>query len=281
MHADPHVDRLVALALEEDLALGDVTTDATIDAETRGEGAVKAKEPLVVAGLDVAQRVFRAVDPELVVDWLVCVGDAVAAGTILGHVRGSVRSLLRAERTALNFLQRLCGIAMVARRFAQAVAGTGARVVDTRKTTPGWRVLEKRAVRAGGGHNHRLSLGSGVLIKDNHVDAGSGVAATIAKVRAYAPHSLQVEIEVRSEAELDLALAAAADIVLLDNMDLETLARCVRKAQAAGVLTEASGGVTLETVRSIAETGVDLISSGALTHSAPSADLNMKVRRLP
>lgn len=278
MIADPFVDRLVGLALEEDLALGDVTTDATIGATVRGAGRIMAKQELVLAGTDVASRVFAAVDPTIEVVWHLTDGSSAQSGTIVGVATGPVRSLLRAERTVLNFMQRLSGTATLAREFADAVRGTGARVVDTRKTTPGWRTLEKAAVRAGGAYNHRFSLGSGVLIKDNHVDAGGGVAATIAAVREHAPHSLKAEIEVRNLEELDAALAARADIVLLDNMDLPTLREAAGRARAAGVLTEASGGVNLATVRAIAECGVDLISAGALTHSAPSVDLNMKVQ---
>ena len=175
-------------------------------------------------------------------------------------------------------MQRLSGTATFTRRFVDAVEGTNARVVDTRKTTPGWRTLEKAAVLAGGGHNHRYSLGSGVLIKDNHIDAGSGIAAAIQSARALAPHGLAVEIEVRNVDELRQAIDAGADIVLLDNMSLEMLRESVELARAAGVTTEASGGVNLSTVRAIADTGVDLISAGALTHSAPSVDIHMKVR---
>jgi len=277
MQHEPLIDRLVALALEEDLALGDVTTDATIDAERNGVGKLRAKQELVVAGVDVAMRVFRAVDSELRVDWQVSSGQRVSAGTMLAFVHGRVCSLLRAERTVLNFMQRLCGTATTTAAFMAAVEGTGAQVVDTRKTTPGWRVLEKEAVRDGGGRNHRLSLGSGILIKDNHIDAGGGVAETVRRVRAYAPHGLAVEIEVRSLEELEQALAVGVDIVLLDNMSLSTLRDAVRRAKSAEVRSEASGGVSLKTVRDIAETGVDFISVGALTHSSPSMDIHMKV----
>lgn len=281
MICDPLVDHLVRLALQEDLSLGDVTTDATIDVDVQGEGLVRAKEALVVAGLDVATRVFAAVDDRLRVEWSVADGHDASSGDVLAVVTGSVRALLRAERTALNFLQRLCGVATLSRAFAREVAGTGARVVDTRKTTPGWRTLEKAAVRAGGCHNHRYGLGSGVLIKDNHVDSGGGVAAAVSRAREYAPHSLRIEIEVRDLTELREAIAAGADVVLLDNMGLDMLREAVSIARAASIVTEASGGVRLETVKAIAQTGVDVISAGALTHSAPSADINMKVRRLP
>ncbi|MFT5429954.1 MAG: nicotinate-nucleotide pyrophosphorylase (carboxylating) [Myxococcota bacterium] len=280
MLCDPLVDRLIELALLEDLSLGDVTTEATIPHDQLGMGKVAAKASFTIAGLDVATRVFAAVDPALVVTWNVVDGARVAKGDVVGTATGPTRSLLMAERTVLNFLQRLSGIATATRQFTDAVAGTRARIVCTRKTTPGWRVLEKAAVRAGGGHNHRFSLGSGVLIKDNHVDSGGGVAQAIAAARRYAPHSLRIEIEVRTAAELQQAVDAGADVVLLDNMDRDTLRDSVAKARLAGVMSEASGGVTLERVRAVADAGVDLISIGALTHSAVAMDINMKVRPL-
>ena len=274
---DPLCDRLVDLALLEDLALGDVTSEATVDPRADGVGRIAAKATLVVAGIALAQRVFERVDPAIQVAWDVADGEAVAAGAVLGMARGPIRSLLAAERAALNFLQHLCGVATLTRRYVDAVAGTQARIVDTRKTTPGWRVPEKAAVRAGGGDNHRLSLGAGVLIKDNHVDAGAGVAGAVQRARAHAPHSLRVEVEVRDLVEVDAALAAGADIVLLDNMALDVMREAARRARLAGALSEASGGVTLETVRGVAEAGVDLISVGALTHSAPAVDIHMKL----
>jgi len=280
MPYDPLVDRLVTLALEEDLSLGDVTTDATIASSVTGEGRLAAKESLVLAGRDVASRVFSAVDTAIECDWLKTDGDTVNSGEVIAWIRGSVVSLLRAERTALNFLQRLSGVATLTRQFVQAVDGLPARIVDTRKTTPGWRTLEKSAVRAGGAYNHRFSLGSGVLIKDNHVDSGGGVTNAILAARAYAPHLLAIEIEVRTIEELNEAIDAGADIALLDNMSLTVMREAVGRCRDAQVLTEASGGIALDTVRSVAETGVDFISSGALTHSAPSMDIHMKVRPL-
>ena len=278
MICDPLADRLIDLALLEDLSLGDVTTEATISAKQRGVGTLGAKAPFTLAGVDVATRVFSRVDPGIEVNWNLRDGDRAAKGDIIGTVIGATRSLLMAERTVLNFLQRLSGVATLTRQFTDAVAGTRARIVCTRKTTPGWRVLEKSAVRAGGGQNHRFSLGSGVLIKDNHVDAGGGVTQAIAAARRYAPHSLTIEVEVRNAEELQEALDAGADVVLLDNMDRDTLRDSVAKARLAGVVCEASGGVTLERVRAVADAGVDLISIGALTHSAVAMDINMKIR---
>ena len=279
MRADPLVDRLVALALEEDLGLGDPTTAATVPRGQEGLGRIVAKEACVVAGTDVAERVFRAVDPAVAVQWHLADGDGCDPGTVIGEARGPMAGLLRAERTVLNFLQRLSGIATLARAFAEATAGTGAVVVDTRKTTPGWRILEKRAVRAGGCANHRMSLGSGILVKDNHIEAAGGVAAAVRAARSQAPVGMQVEVEVRTAGELEEAIAAGADGVLLDNMPLDGLRRCAERARAAGLWTEASGGVTLERVAAVAACGVDRISAGALTHSARAVDIHMKVRR--
>lgn len=274
------VDRLVQLALEEDLSKGDVTTMTTVADTVQGQGLILAKQDLVVAGLDVANRVFSAVDASIQVDWVCKDGDFVTAGTPLGNAHGSVPALLAAERTVLNFMQRLCGVATTTRTFLQAVSGLPVAIVDTRKTTPGWRTLEKMAVAAGGGTNHRFCLGSGILIKDNHVDAGGGVVSVVQKARAGAPSDLLVQVEVRTLAELDSAIEARADMVLLDNMTNETMREAADRARAAGIVTEASGGVTLLTVRGIAETGVDRISIGALTHSAPSMDISMKVKPL-
>lgn len=273
----PLVHRLVALALEEDLALGDPTTDATVSASQHGLGTIRAKAELVLAGTAVARAVCIAVDPGIELTFYHSDGERLAPGAVIGLVSGSVRSLLKAERTILNFLQRLSGVATLTARYVAETAGTTARIVDTRKTTPGWRVLEKAAVVAGGGHNHRFSLGSGVLIKDNHVDAAGGVRAAVLAAKARVPHLLGIEVEVRDLTELDEAIGAGAQMVLLDNMPLDQLAEAVRRAKATRVLTEASGGVNLATVRGIAQTGVDLISVGALTHSATAVDINLKV----
>ena len=277
MSTDSQIDQLITLALEEDLSNGDITTQSTVDAGFRGEGVVLAKEDLVVAGLDVAERVCARVDADIVIQWREANGAFVSTGTVLGSVVGPLHSLLAAERTLLNFLQRLSGTATLTRRFVDAVAGLDTSIVDTRKTTPGWRALEKAAVVAGGGSNHRFCLGTGVLIKDNHVDAGGGVANVVTKARALSPEGMGIQVEVRTLVELQSAIEAKADMVLLDNMSIEMLREAVLQARSVGLITEASGGVTLETVRAIAETGVDRISVGALTHSAPSVDISMKV----
>jgi nicotinate-nucleotide pyrophosphorylase (carboxylating) len=272
----PHTRALIDLALEEDLGRGDATSEAIFAEAARARGAIVAKQPLVLAGLEVAAEVFRRVDAEVRFEPRARDGAELAPGAEAARVEGAARSLLGAERTALNFLQRLSGIATRAREFARAVDGTAAQVVDTRKTAPGWRALDKAAVRAGGGRNHRADLASGILIKDNHVAACGSVGEAVRRARAKAPHGLRVEVEVSTEAALDEALAAGAEIVLLDNVSpaqaKALVARCARRA-----LIEVSGGVTLATVRAYAEAGVDLISVGGLTHSAPAADLSLEI----
>lgn len=270
---------LVDLALAEDLGPGDLTS-ALVPEGRAGQAELRAKEALVLSGTEVFTEVFRRVDPAAQVRFHRGDGDALAAGEVAATVEGPVRALLQAERTALNFAQRLSGVATLARAAARAVEGTGARVVDTRKTTPGFRVLEKAAVAHGGATNHRFGLFDGVLVKDNHVDAMGGIAPALAAARAVAHHLVKIECEVRTLSELDAALAAGADVLLLDNMDLETMREAARRTRAAPrpALLEASGNVTLERLPDIAATGVDLISMGALTHSAPAADLSLKYR---
>ncbi len=271
------VERLVALALEEDLFLGDATSDATIDAGARGEGTFLAKEDLVVAGTAVAARVFERLGAGCRFDRQD--GARVARGETVGVASGTVRALLAAERTALNFLQRLSGVATATRRCVDALeaAGGRTRLLDTRKTTPGWRTLEKEAVRAGGGRNHRFSLGDGILVKDNHVAACGGVAEAVRRARARAGAMLKIEVEVVDLPGLDEAIAAGADIVLLDNMDDATMAEAVRRA-GGRVLLEASGNMTLERLPRVAATGVDFVSMGAVTHSAPAVDVSFELR---
>ncbi|MBX6341097.1 MAG: carboxylating nicotinate-nucleotide diphosphorylase [Thermomicrobiaceae bacterium] len=271
--------QLIRLALEEDVGGGDITTQATVPPETRAVGRFLAKAPGVLSGLAVAAAVFAEVDPAVAFRPLARDGDPLVPGAVFAEVAGPARSVLTAERVALNFLQRLSGVATLTARYVEAVRGTRARIIDTRKTTPGMRLLEKAAVRHGGGHNHRVGLSDGILIKDNHLAAIGGpdrIARAVAAARAGAPHTLRVEVEVTSLDELDQALAAGADVVLLDNMSVEEMAEAVRRA-AGRALLEASGGITLETVRAVAETGVDLISVGALTHSAPALDISLEL----
>lgn len=271
----PSVMRLIELALDEDLGRGDVTTQATVRAGAMRAATAEmvARAPLTVFGLDIAAAVFHRVDASIAITRRATDGDRVGKGAVLLTAHGSAASLLEAERTALNFVQRLSGVATMSTRFAEAVAGTSARVVDTRKTTPGFRVLEKAAVLAGGCGNHRFDLGSGVLIKDNHVIACGGVTAAVERARTHAPHPLRIEVEVDSIAQLREALAAKAEIVLLDNMTPEEVTEAAAIAHAAGARVEVSGGITLATVRAYALAGADLISAGALTHSAPSVDI--------
>jgi nicotinate-nucleotide pyrophosphorylase (carboxylating) len=276
----PAVHRLIALALEEDLGRGDPTSEALIPASLRAEGELLVKAEGVIAGMEVAAAVFQTVDPETSWEALVEDGTGVHPGQVIARVRGRARALLAAERTALNFLQRLSGIATLTSRYVAAIRGTAARVVDTRKTTPGWRYLEKMAVRAGGGHNHRADLGSGILIKDNHLAlSGNDIASAVRTARAAAPHTLRVEVEVTDLEGVKAALEAGAEVILLDNMRLEEMRRAVELV-AGRALLEASGGITLETVHAVAETGVNLISCGAITHSARALDISLEIRPL-
>lgn len=272
--------RLVDWALKEDLDdRGDVTSQATIPPTATGQAAVVARVAGVLVGLPAAQMVFTTVDPSLRFDPLLEDGTRLQPGTALARIRGSVRSILAGERTALNFLQHLSGIATITRQYVDAVAGTTSRILDTRKTLPGWRILEKYAVRCGGGQNHRTGLYDGVLIKDNHLASLRGQPSVITRAvqaaRAHVQQSLPVVIEIDELAQLDEALACAPDVILLDNMTPVQMREAVarRDALAPAVLLEASGGVNLGTVRAIAASGVDRISVGALTHSAPALDI--------
>lgn len=269
------IARAVEQALAEDLGTrGDITTDATVPAEARASATFGARRAGVIAGLDVARAAFHALDAGVVFAPRVKDGDRIAAGDVAAWVSGPARALLTAERVALNFLCHMSGIATLTRRYVDAVAGTGARIADTRKTTPGLRAFEKYAVRCGGGQNHRAGLFDAILIKDNHIVAAGGVEAAIAAARAHVGQTVMIEVEVGDLDELAAALRHPIDAVLLDNMDVTMLRQAV--ALVAGrALTEASGGVTLDTVRAIAETGVDRISVGALTHSAPILDLGL------
>ena len=278
LHITSSIRDIVERALAEDLGHGDVTTDALIPPDARGRAAVVAKADGVIAGLDVAIEVFRQVDQTTASRVFIADGSAVSPGVVVAEVEGSVAGILKAERVALNFLQRLSGIATATAAYVKAVQGTKARIVDTRKTVPGLRQLEKYAVRAGGGHNHRYNLADGILIKDNHIAAlrarELGLAEIIDLARARSPHTLRVEIEVESVEEAIAAIEAGADAVLLDNMTPDDMRR-VASIAGGRALLEASGGVTLDTVRAVAETGVDLISVGALTHSVRALDISL------
>ena len=268
---------IVATALAEDLGAGDVTTQALFPESVPAVGTVVTEERdgLVVAGLSVAVEVFRQVDPSLTCTPNVADGDRAPHGTTVLTITGDGRSMLKGERVALNFLQRLSGIATLTAKFCEAVKGTRARILDTRKTTPGLRALEKWAVTLGGGHNHRHSLADGILIKDNHLAlAGGDVACACRLVRERAPHGLKIEAEARTLEDVRAALDGGADIILLDNMDVPSIRKAVELIKGRALI-EASGGVSLATVREIAAAGPDLISVGALTHSAPAANLSM------
>ncbi|MCU0622638.1 MAG: carboxylating nicotinate-nucleotide diphosphorylase [Gemmatimonadaceae bacterium] len=267
------VTALVRAALEEDGAHADITTIATVPAETSARASLVARQPGVICGVPLAVEAFRQLDPHVAIRIDAPDGTAVAAGAVVLHLSGRARGLLSAERTALNYAMHLSGIATATAALVAAVQGTRARVLDTRKTTPGWRVLEKYAVRCGGGTNHRADLRAAVLIKDNHLTiAGAQLAAAAEKARALAPPGTRIEVECDTRAQVEQALAAGADIVMLDNMTPDEMRACVTLV-AGRAIVEASGRVRPETIRPIAETGVDWISSGAITHSAPALDL--------
>ncbi|BDG23919.1 carboxylating nicotinate-nucleotide diphosphorylase [Thermus thermophilus] len=264
--------------LREDLGQGDLTSLLVVPEDLEGEAVILAKEEGVLAGLWVAERVFALADPRTAFAPLVAEGARVAEGTEVARVRGPLRGILAGERLALNLLQRLSGIATLTRAYVEALAGTKAQILDTRKTTPGLRALEKYAVRVGGGRNHRYGLFDGILLKENHVRAAGGVGEAVRRAKARAPHYLKVEVEVRDLAELEEALEAGADLILLDNFPLEALREAVRRV-GGRVPLEASGNMTLERARAAAEAGVDYISVGALTHSAKALDLSLLVVR--
>lgn len=270
------VDQTVRAALAEDLGLaGDITTDPIIPPEAMGEAAIVVREPAVIAGLDLAEATFKALDPDVTFERLVEDGAHVDAGATIALIKGRTRALLIGERTALNFFGRLCGIATLTATYVAKVAGTDAQIVCTRKTTPGLRAFEKYAVRCGGGVNHRFGLYDAALVKDNHIAAAGSLATALERLRPRAGHMVKVEVEVDTLRQLEEALRFPIDAVLLDNMDVATLEKAVALAKGK-VLTEASGGVNLETVGRIAQTGVDLISVGALTHSPRNLDSSLE-----
>lgn len=268
------VRRIIETALAEDIGPGDITSALTVPEDAISRAVISAKEAGIVAGMDAAEMVFVVVDPRLRFEKKVSDGERVTRDTVLAVVAGSSRSLLAGERVALNLLQRLSGIASTTARYVELVAGTRAKIVDTRKTTPGLRALEKYAVRIGGGRNHRFALYDGILIKDNHIVAAGGIRQAVEAAKNGAPHTLKVEVEVRTLDQLDEAIEAGADIVLLDNMHVDTMRKAVEIASGK-VILEASGRVNESTVAEIAATGVDLISVGALTHSVRAFDIGM------
>ena len=273
---DDAIGRLISLALEEDVGPGDRTAEAVVPEGARGSALLVAKEELIVSGLAAAARVFRALDPSSELEALKSEGDRAGPGDGVLRVRASLRAILSGERTALNFLQRLCGIATLTARYVQALKGTKTRLLDTRKTTPGMRQLEKAAVRAGGGHNHRSALFDGILVKDNHAAAAGGVGEAVRRARAAAHPLLEVEAEVSTPQQIEEALAAGAQMLLLDNLGDAALAAAVRQV-AGRVPTEASGSITLDRLPKVAALGVDYVSVGALTHSAPACDLSLLI----
>ncbi len=268
------LDPLIDLAFAEDIGIGDITTEATVPPTREGIGTLLAKSDGIVAGLPVAEHVFARLDANLTFRTLVSDGDAVKAGTPIAEVQGSAKAILIGERTALNFLQRLSGIATLTAQFVEAVADYDAKIVDTRKTAAGWRAIQKYAVRVGGGSNHRFGLYDGVLIKDNHIVAAGGVHNAVRRAREIVPHTAKIEIEIETVDQVDEALAAGADILLLDNMPLGIMRGVVQEV-GDRVITEASGGITLDRVQAVAATGVNLISVGALTHSAMPMDISL------
>ncbi len=269
-------EKLIDLALAEDIGTGDITTDNLVDAQVPGHGEIIAKQDLVIAGLDIAKRVFERLDHGIVFDAAFRDGDFVPGSSRVVAVSGRLAALLSAERTALNFLQRLSGIATQVREYVSQLGERPVKLLDTRKTTPGWRELEKYAVRIGGGTNHRMGLYDAVLIKDNHIAAAGGIAEAVARIKGRVPAAITIEVETTTLDEVRQALAAGVHIIMLDNMDLDQIRAAVDVVGGRAQL-EVSGGVTREQLTALAATGIDLISSGALTHSACAVDLSMKI----
>ena len=267
----------IRLWLEEDIGSGDITTMTTIPEDRQGVGIIHVKEDGILAGIPVAEAVFRVVDPTLSFRAVRQDGERIVKGTVLAEVHGSIRSILLGERLALNLMQRLSGIATRTREYVDVLDGLPTRLVDTRKTTPGHRTLEKYAVRVGGGHNHRFGLYDAVMIKDNHIKGAGGITQAVAAARSQIPHTMKIEVEVEGFAQLEEAMAADADIIMLDNMKPADMSQAVGilKANKPHILVEASGNVNLSTIRGIAETGVDVISVGRLTYSVQALDISL------
>ncbi len=276
MFRDVGLNELISKALEEDVGHGDVTTSAILTGDEGGRASAVAKEDMVVAGIDVFKAVFLFVDSDIRFHTDCHDGEEVKKGTILAEISGAIKNILIAERVGLNFFQRMSGIATLTHKYVEEVKGTGAKIVDTRKTTPCLRDLEKYAVRMGGGFNHRFGLDGGVLIKDNHISAAGGITSAVRSVRDTIPLTLKIEVETKDLREVEEAIASGVDIIMLDNMKTEDMRKAVSLINGRAVV-EASGNVTVQRVKEIAETGVDYISVGALTHSAPAADISLNV----
>ncbi len=272
---NPQVEQIITLALNEDIGTGDITTLSTIPADKTALGRFVAKEDMILCGIDLAAHIFARVDPSIELKANFKDGDAVKKGDVIATVSGNAQNVLTGERTALNFMQRLTGIATRTHASVAEVAGTNAKITDTRKTTPGLRVLEKYAVRVGGGTNHRFNLADGVLIKDNHIAVSGGIKNAVKNARAVIPHTLKIEVEVETKEQLAEALDAGADIIMLDNMSNDLMRECVGIV-AGRALVEASGNMGEKSLREVAETGVDIISVGALTHTVKAADISLK-----
>lgn len=271
-----YIDRLITTALDEDIHYIDVTTDNLLDDAHTSEAYYLAKDSGVLCGIDIAKRVFELVGGDFTMDIRIHDGEQVKKGDIIATMTGSTKTLLKGERTALNILQHMSGIATATHQCVELVAGTNAQITDTRKTLPGLRPLQKYAVTVGGGKNHRYNLSDGAMLKDNHIDAYGGITPAVAALRKKIGHMVKIEVEVRTLEELEEALSAGADIIMLDNMSCEDMTKAVQRVDGK-VLLEASGNVTTETIRGIAETGVDIISLGALTHSVKCFDISMRI----
>ena len=270
------IDKIIEQALLEDIGTGDITTKFIIPSNLTAKGIIKASEEGVVVGLDIACLVFKKLDSEILFQEKIKDGTKITRGKVLAEISGSARTILSGERVALNFLQRMSGIATITSKFCQQIKDFPVRIVDTRKTTPGLRILEKYAVLMGGGYNHRFGLYDAVLIKDNHIAVAGGIKSAVNSVRKQISHIIKIEVEVENLSQLQKALEMKVDIIMLDNMDLDTMKEAVKMVKGKAII-EASGGITLEKVRKIAQTGVDLISIGALTHSVKSLDISMEI----
>ncbi len=270
------IEQLIEIALQEDIGSGDITTDNLVKPDIKGHGKIIAKEQLVIAGLDIACRVFERLDPQIVYKPLFIDGDRVENGEVVVEIEGKLCGLLVGERTALNFLQRLSGIATYVRSYVDMLGDRDVRLVDTRKTVPGWRVLEKYAVRVGGAYNHRMGLYDGVLIKDNHISVCGGINKAVDNIRNSVSHFMKIEVEVSDLDGVREAIDSGVDIIMLDNMDIKQIKEAVEFINGKA-LVEVSGGITIDNLNHLADVGVDIISSGALTHHAQSVDLSMRI----